>query len=355
MKILKYITITLLSMVFAIACKKGIDPISKVDPGPDLSAPVVNITYPIEGTEIRVVEEVTAIKIELNAYDDIELKSIALQLDGNQIATFNSFVDYRQASEEYIYEGLADGDHTVTATATDLAGKTTTVTVHFKKTTPYVPMEREVFYMPFDGDYSDLVSVTSATQFGTPGFAPGKVKQAYAGAVDSYLTFPTAGMLGAEFSTTFWYKLNGVPARAGILNISNVPPVPVADSTRRRGFRLARENSGTKQNLFVNYGIGTTEVWVNPFFVATASDEWMHIAITISDSKATFYVNGTVVKEATAAGPINWAGCELMSIGSGKPNFSYWEHFSDLSLMDELRIFNKALSADEVNQIYTMK
>lgn len=355
MKILKYIIIGLFSMVFAIACKKGIDPISQVDPGPDLSPPVVTIIYPIEGTEIRVPEAVTAIKIQLTASDDIELKSVALQVDGNQVATFNSFVDYRQASQEFVYEGLADGDHTVSATGTDLAGKTTTVTVNFKKTTPYVPLNGEVFYMPFDGDYSDLVSVTQATQFGAPGFAPGKVKQSYAGAVDSYLTFPTAGILGTEFSTTFWYKLNPVPTRAGILNISNVPPVPVADSTRRRGFRFARENSGANQNLFVNFGIGTTEVWVNPFYVATPSDEWMHIAVTISATKATFYINGAVVKEATVAAPISWSGCALMSIGSGKPNFSYWEHYSDLSLMDELRIFNKALSADEVNQIFTMK
>jgi hypothetical protein len=36
---------------------------------------------------------------------------------------------------------------------------------------------------------------------------------------------------------------------------------------------------------------------------------------------------------------------------SGVPRFTEWQHFSDLSSIDELRIFNKSLSQDEVNAI----
>ena len=37
-----------------------------------------------------------------------------------------------------------------------------------------------------------------------------------------------------------------------------------------------------------------------------------------------------------------------MSIGSGSPRFNEWGHNSDHSLIDELRIYNKALSADDI-------
>jgi hypothetical protein len=81
----------------------------------------------------------------------------------------------------------------------------------------------------------------------------------------------------------------------------------------------------------------------------------MHIAISISSSHVSIYVNGASVKEQDLDAPISWTNCTPLTIGSGRPNFIYWEHFSDLSLYDDLRIFNKALTADEVNQIYIMK
>jgi hypothetical protein len=355
MKILKYLIISSLLMALAISCEKGIDPINSVAPGTDSLAPTIVIAYPLEGTKVQVPDEIATITIKLTAVDDIELKKVSLLMDGEQIASFSSFKDYRRAVLEYKYDSLTMGDHVLSVVATDLSDKSTTQLVNFKKIPPYVPLNGEVFYMPFDGDFGDLISLKEAKKVGSPSLVAGRVGQAYAGAKDSYLTFPTTGILGAEFSVSFWYKLNGDPLRAGILSISNTPPVPMVDSTRRQGFRLARENSGDKQNIFVNFGIGTADVWMNPFIAVAPSDNWMHIAVTISANKATCYVNGAVVKETGTEGPLSWAGCKLMSIGSGEPNFTYWEHFSDKSQLDELRIFNKALTAEEVTHIFTMK
>jgi hypothetical protein len=49
---------------------------------------------------------------------------------------------------------------------------------------------------------------------------------------------------------------------------------------------------------------------------------------------------------------MDWTGCDMLSIMSGAPRFIEWNHLSDLSLMDELRIFNKGLTAAEVLAIY---
>ena len=40
-----------------------------------------------------------------------------------------------------------------------------------------------------------------------------------------------------------------------------------------------------------------------------------------------------------------------MSIMSGVPRFSGWNHLSDLSHLDELRLFNKVLTQSEIQGI----
>lgn len=351
MKILKYLFISSLMIVFTVGCEKGIDPITAVAPGPDELAPTLTITFPVQGKPVTSKDAVAQVFFKMTAEDDIELASVKIELDGTEIGTLSSFKDYRRAVISYEYNNLVDGDHVLTVTVIDKTGKTVTKTMNFKKITvaPYTPMDGEVFYLPFDGNYLDVITSTEVTVNGAPGFATGKIGDAYAGATDSYLTFPSSGLTGQEFSIAFWYKINAVPDRAGILAIS------ATGDDRTTGFRLFREVSGDKQNVGLNFGITTTEVWMNPFVKLSATEDWTHIAISISTSHATIYVNGAPVADNDIASKLDWTGCSSMTIGSGAPNFTYWNHFSDLSLYDELHIFNKALSAEQVNTIYAKR
>src|SRR5690606_39182037 len=106
-----------ISLFAAAGCEEGIDPISRVEPGPDESAPVVNIKYPIEGTEIKVAEPVTSVNIEFEATDDIELGKVTVYIDDVKIAEFTNFKDYRRFVGEYLYEELETGDHKLTVAA----------------------------------------------------------------------------------------------------------------------------------------------------------------------------------------------------------------------------------------------
>jgi len=220
MKIFKIAMVSFLALT--LGCKDGyIDDISRVDPGPDADAPTVTLNYPLNGTEIQVYEEVTTLRIDFEAEDDIRLETIEIVLDGNQLTTMSDFKDYRRVVEEYMYENLETGEHTLSITATDDSGKSTTETVEFAKVPPYITKyDGEVLYMPFDGDYIDLVTVTYPTEVGMPGFAgEGKVGgNAYAGASNSYLTFPADEFKNSsEFTAVFWMKVNATPDRAGIL------------------------------------------------------------------------------------------------------------------------------------------
>ena len=351
---------TLLAFAMAMACNDdNIDPISKVEPGADAAAPTVSIVKPSTGTQIRVEEAVTSIEIEFIVQDDIELQSVSVQLDGNEITEYSDFKDYRRLQTKYLYSELADGDHTLSVIATDLAGKSTTQTVTFQKTVPYQPLyEGEVFYMPFDGDLSELVSFTNGTAVGTPGYAAGKVGQAYAGATGASVSFPTDSLIKTqEVSATLWMKVNGTPPRAGILTVSALDPAPVVAGTqnlRTKGFRFFRELDGTVLQRFkLNVGTGAAEAWNDGGTVDPAAGEWVHFAFTVSGTTSRIYINGVIAPkpEPVMANPIDWTGCNLLTIMSGAPRFTEWEHFSDLSLMDELRIFNKALTVEEINTI----
>ena len=342
-KILKY-TFGLFALL-AISCYDGIDPITAVDAGEDMSAPIVKIISPVEGSTIKVFEEVTSFDVKIEVTDDIEIATISVLLDGSEIKSYNNFMDYRRALEGFTYDNLVDGDHKLTVMATDNEGKTTSSEVNFSKEPPYTPLfDGEVLYMPFDGDYRDLISFKIADQVGSPGFAGSGYagSNAYKGTADSYLELPAGNLLTSEFSGAFWYKVDSTPDRAGILVVGD-------DATdRNQGFRLFREGSATAQRIKLNVGTGTGESWNDGGVIDVTAGEWVHIAFTISQTETKIYFNGVEQLTANLSAPIDWTGCETITIGSGGETFSYWNHKSDYSPMDELRFFNKALTQSDI-------
>ncbi|NRD22240.1 LamG domain-containing protein [Winogradskyella litoriviva] len=336
-------------MLFIASCEDGIDPITAVDPGEDTGSPSVEIIYPTEGTEVTGLELVVPINIEFKVVDDIEVASIVLNLDGVDIASYDTFLDYRIVNEEYTYNSLTSGDHLVTVTATDLAGNTTSSSVNFSKAPPYEAVfAGEVFYMPFDGTYTELLSITDATEVGTPEFAGEAFagSNAFMASEDSYLNFPIDNlMLGSGMSGAFWYKVNGSPDRSGILTVGDN-----ADD-RLQGFRLFREGSATEQRIKLNVGTGDGESWNDGGVIDVTAGEWVHIAFTIAPTETIIYLNGIAVNTATPSGAIDWTGCTELTIGAGGETFSYWNHLSDDSFMDELRLFNTTLSQSEILNI----
>ncbi len=361
MKLLKYMFIGIAAIILAVACEEGIDPITPVEPGPDEEAPSVTIQYPTENTRLQVPEEVTPITIEFEVTDDIEIGTISVELNDNEIAGYNEFKDYRRFVEELLYENVTNGEHTLTITATDIDGKTTTESVTFEKASPYTPKYAgEIFYMPFDGSYMEMISFETPTVVGNPGFAGEGVVggNAYEGALESYLTFPAEDLTSDEFSAVFWMNVNADPGRAGILVMSPEDPAnPEEANNRQNGLRFFREGNETRQTFKLNVGLGDGESWFDGGDAASidpTATEWVHLAFTISPTEAVVYLNGQVASRDELAG-IDWTGVDLLSIMSGAPRFVGWDHLSDLSYMDELRLFNKALSQQEIQNIIAVE
>jgi hypothetical protein len=338
--------LALLTTAFT-ACNHGIDDITPVNAGPDETAPSVTIGYPAEGAQIMVTEAVTSITIKFEVEDDIEIGTIKVMLDGTEIATYETFKDYRRYVGSLLYAELTNGAHTLVVSAEDMEGKTTSATVNFMKVPPYeAKYDGEVFYMAFNGDYMELISQTDATVVGDPGFSTNGISgKAYAGATDSYITFPMDDLKGNTFSASFWYKPNAVPDRAGLLSIS-----PEGED-RTKGLRFFREGSTTEQRFKLNVGTGAGETWNDGGVVDVTANQWVHLAFSVSATECIIYINGEATLTALMADVIDWTGTTHISIGSGAPNFAYWDHKSDLSWFDELRIFNKALSPEEIQTV----
>lgn len=345
----KYVKIILgfIFLMSIVSCYQGIDPITEVAPGPDLSAPEISVSYPLEGTQIKAKDLITSIDIKFEVIDDIEIGSIDVTLDGNNIGSFSEFKDYRHAIETLTYDSLSNGDHVLSIKAIDLEGKETVKTINFSKVPPYTALfAGEVLYMPFDGDFNDLISFQSASVVGNPGFTDDKFAgdKAYMGAEDSYLTFPLDGLNTPEFSAGFWYKVNASPDRSGIITIGK-------DDNRTQGLRLFREGDANKQRIKLNVGTGAGESWNDGGEITVANGEWVYVTFTVSQTETKIYFNGQLMNTASMGSPIDWTGCNSITIGSGEPTFSYWGHLSDSSPFDELRIFNKELSQTEIQNI----
>lgn len=225
-------------------------------------------------------------------------------------------------------------------------------------TPPPLGADGQFFYMSFDEGFEEYQSLAEAAVVGTPTLTDGKKGKAYTGAKDSYLTFGLnnlAAPLSSEMTFGFWYKVNADPDRAGLLVIG--PPTEGKpanqQNNRTSGFRLFRENAAGKQRVKANIGNGAADIWLDGSEKADidpASSEWKYIALVLSEGRAILYIDG----EEVAAGnltKISWEGCDVMSIGSGAPRFTEWNHLSDNSMIDEFRIYNKALSANEVKNL----
>ena len=356
MKHFKNIITFLLATFLLVACEDGIDSLTEVDPGADETAPSITITSPTEGLAVKVNEELATITIKFEAKDDIELASVNVALDGTTIKSYSNFLDYRRlVVDDLVYDQLADGDHVLTVTATDLDGKTTNGMVNFTKEPAYVSKyPGEILYMPFDGAYVDLISFEEAEEFGSPSISEDNIAGdgSYQGATDTYLTLDSERFKNAEFSAIFWMKINNSPDRASVLTLSP-PLIDGANNDLSKGFRFFRENANGMQRFKLNAGTGTDGTWFDGGEAADVdptTGEWVNFAFTISGSEAVVYIDGQIAKEGAFAG-IDWTDVNVLSIMSGAPNFTAWGHLSDESLLDELRIFNRAISQEEVQQI----
>ena len=223
-----------------------------------------------------------------------------------------------------------------------------------------------VGYWAFDGSYIDSVSKTVATGVGT-GFTGGFKGQALQGADQGYVIsdLPNAIKNLNSFTIDYWLKTPNTP---GIIT-----PITISRTDQFWGaldmfYEDGASRTNTTANLKVHFN-GQSEVWFTNGFVSNPWDGWVNIALAYDAASSTFtlYQGGNKVASTTASGLGNLVfpatatkiifGTEQFqttpSLGTAGGAQSWAGYLT--GQMDEVRIYNKALTASDLQALIVLQ
>ena len=222
-----------------------------------------------------------------------------------------------------------------------------------------------VGYWAFEGSYIDSVSKAVATGVNT-GFTGGFKGQALQGADKGYVIsdLPNALKNLNSFTIVYWLK---TPNTSGIIT-----PITIARTDQFWGaLDMYYENGGRTDataNLKVHFN-GQSEVWFTDGWISNPWNSWQNIALAYDAPSSTFklYQNGNVVSSLTSAG----LGNVVFPASATKLIFGTAQFQTNPSLgtagsaqswagyltgqLDEVRVYNKALSASDLQALIVLQ
>lgn len=222
-----------------------------------------------------------------------------------------------------------------------------------------------VAYWAFDGNYLDSVSNTAGTGVGTS-FIAGFKGQALQGAASGYVISDLPNAVKNLHSFTIDYWINTAQNTNGII----APIVISKDNDFWGSLDMFFENgsTATSGNLKVHFN-GQSEVWFTNGFVSNPWKSWQNIALTYDATSSIFtlYQGGSEVAHQAAAGLGNLAfssaatkiifGTEQFqcspSIGTAGGAQGWADYLQ--GQMDEVRVYNKALSASDIQALIVLQ
>lgn len=230
-----------------------------------------------------------------------------------------------------------------------------------------------VAYFPLDGDLIEGVSSSAGTNSGATfvnGFKGMALKVDVA--EKSYATFnPSSSITGAgSFTLSFWVNPTFVDANGngeidgilGLVNLSN----PTGFWGNIDWF-VENGSKPESSKIVVHVTNSTGEQWMNVSNYANLFDRWTNHTLTYDAGTSTFkyYINGSVGTSGVSSwgGAITFANSGPMVFGcvhfQTTPTLANhgsepWASYLTGSL-DEIRIYNKALSAEDVNALVVLQ
>jgi fibronectin type 3 domain-containing protein len=186
----------------------------------------------------------------------------------------------------------------------------------------------------FDGNLTDGVGNFPGTITGTPTYSSGRTGQALSlDGVTNHVTLPAGVASYHEISISTWVYWNGGGNWQRLFDFGN----------SQSSYMMLTPNSGGGMRFTISHG--GVEQQLNT--TALPIGRWVHVAVTLSGSNATLYVNGAAVATHNAI---------TITPDAFNPAFNYIgkSQFADPLFngrIDDFRIYNYALSAAEVDGI----
>jgi len=185
-----------------------------------------------------------------------------------------------------------------------------------------------VSHYKFDGDAGDSAGGNDGTEFGNPTYAQGLHGQAISlDGIDDYVDCGNDTSFDITDAITLSLFIKGTFNSAG-------------DTLIARGYDwLLCKSSGDSAYLFCS-GLGPIQGSAN-----INDNQWHHIAGVYDGSRMSLYVDGQPDGYKHTSGSLNVSGSNVYIGGGPSMSFS--------GLIDEVRIYNRALSAGEIQTLYS--
>ena len=295
----------------------------------DTLAPVVSITVPTQQAAVS-----GTINVAATASDDVGVAGVQFQLDGQALGA-------ERTSPPYVVPWntttTSNGSHTLTAVARDAAGNSSSSIV-------------DVLVSNSSQNPSGLVAAYGFNE-GSGVQVADASGQGNTGTISS-ATWTASGKFGSALSfngTSAWVTVADAPSldlRTGMTIEAWVNP---SSGTGWRTVALKESGSGLVYSLYSANGASRPAGFVHTSgdmplngTAAVATYAWTHIAFTYDGTAMRMFVNGLQVSMSGQMGTIAVSNGALRIGGN-----SVWgEYFR--GAIDEVRIYNRALSAAEV-------
>jgi hypothetical protein len=245
----------------------------------------------------------------------------------------------------------------------EISAQTTTVTLTPElKVTSEVSLETcaqppagLISWWPGDGNAQDIWDHNDGMLQGNASFEPGMVGQAFSfNGVGDYIEIPNSPSLDITGAITMgaWFKSNAGSSDTGGMIMCkgrNDGYVGLTSYVLTVGGWYLNDGSV----MLVLYGSYPADSYVSQLNLIVPNNQWYYIAATwdgttTNSNNVKLYINGAFVQSWTKTTPLNSTN-ESLTIGSMKPTTYY--HPTN-GLIDEVEIYNRALSAAEIQAIY---
>jgi fibronectin type 3 domain-containing protein len=296
----------------------------------DTTAPTVSISAPAAGATIF-----DTIPVSANASDDDAVAGVQFKLDGVNLGAEDTSAPY---SIQWNTRTTANGPHSLTGVARDVTGNSaTSASVAITVDNTLAPPPGLVAGYGFDERTGTTAadsspSGNSGTISGATHAPVGRFGSALSfDGVDDWVTVPDAASLDLTTGMTLsaYVKPSALTGwRTAIFKETPGNHVYVLYANRNTNVPSGEADVGGVDSVS-----GTSQL---------PAGTWSHLALTYDGSALRLYVNGALVGTAAATGAIA-TSTGALRIG-GNSIFNEW--FA--GLIDEVRVYNRALSAAEI-------
>jgi hypothetical protein len=312
---------------------------------PDTTPPTVSLTAPLNGAIVS-----NTVTLSATATDNVAVAAVQFRVDGASVGSPVTSPPYQVS---WNTASAANGSHTVSATATDTSDNAATVSASVNVLNP-APAPGLVAHWTFDEGTGSTATDSSGNGYtmslvNAPAWTTGKLGGAlYFNGVNNYAVAPSFNLgTTAAASVALWLNRTYTPLNGASTVLFEFSANFNSSTT---GFEFFPDDTcGMAIGLHGNAGYNL-KCYAQP-----SSGVWHHLVAVYDKSQnaaneISFYLDGVV--QAAGSQPYTADNSNLFGTN---PLYLFARGGSQLfasGTIDDLRIYNRALSAAEVSQLY---